>query len=470
MFICILCRRFALKSKIKTKEMILRAKFENILSFNNETEISFIAGKGTSLPSHVCRAEKRDDISVLRSSIIYGANASGKSNMIRCVSLLKKIALGRFPKNNWDVFKLVHEKKTDSKIEIEIKVDSSYYAYGIIFNIRGIQKEWLYQINSRTRKKLFERTQNIENANYFFGEIEGNDESKQFVKFLSDGTPVNKSFLSEYHKRNGKGITAIDNVYSWFDDNLKIIFPETRFQGLSFRLEKDDEFSNATKKLLHFFDTGISDLKRIATNKEETDLPKKLISQILSEAKPGENSCVASSDQQFVYFFETDKDGVTKIYKQMTVHKNSQDEDIVFDMDEESDGSIRLLDFIPMLIDLQFNSAVYLIDEIDRSMHPIMSQKMLEYYFSKLPNDNNTQLICTTHESHLLDTNFVRADEVWFVEKGKDSSTRLTSLSDFKPRVDLRKSYLQGKYGAIPFFANMNTLDEVGSEFNKEKK
>ena len=72
---------------------------------------------------------------------------------------------------------------------------------------------------------------------------------------------------------------------------------------------------------------------------------------------------------------ETDKEGQTKIYKQMTVHKNSQDEDVVFDMDEESDGSIRLLDFIPMLIDLQFNSAVYLIDEIDRSMHPIMSQK-----------------------------------------------------------------------------------------------
>lgn len=136
-----------------------------------------------------------------------------------------------------------------------------------------------------------------------------------------------------------------------------------------------------TKRLLHFFNTGISDLKKVATNKEETDLPKKLISQILSEAKPDENCCVASSDQQSVYFFETDKEGQTKIYKQMTVHKNSQDEDVVFDMDEESDGSIRLLDFIPMLIDLQFNSAVYLIDEIDRSMHPIMSQKYLSIIF-----------------------------------------------------------------------------------------
>lgn len=98
---------------------------------------------------------------------------------------------------------------------------------------------------------------------------------------------------------------------------------------MSFRLEKDDEFSNVTKRLLRFFNTGISDLKKVATNKEETDLPKKLISQILSEAKPDENCCVASSDQQSVYFFETDKEGQTKIYKQMTVHKNSQDEDVI---------------------------------------------------------------------------------------------------------------------------------------------
>ena len=237
--------------------------------------------------------------------------------MIRCVNLLKNIALGRFPRNNWDVFKLAPEKKVDSKLEIEIKADSLYYSYGVIFNIRGIKKEWLYQISSRAKKKIFERIQEVDYVNYFFGEIEGNEESKQFVKFLSEGTPIDKSFLSEYHKRNGKGIIAISNVYNWFDDNLKIIFPETRFRGLSFRLEKDDEFSNVTKRLLHFFNTGISDLKKVATNKEETDLPKKLISQILSEAKPDENCCVASSDQQSVYFFETDKEGQTKIYKQI---------------------------------------------------------------------------------------------------------------------------------------------------------
>jgi AAA15 family ATPase/GTPase len=111
-----------------------------------------------------------------------------------------------------------------------------------------------------------------------------------------------------------------------------------------------------------------------------------------------------------------------------------------------------------MLIDLRLNDAVYLIDEIDRSMHPMLSQKILEYYFNYLSEKRDTQLIFTTHESNLLDLNLIRSDEVWFVEKAHDGSSHLTSLLDYKPREDVRKGYLQGRYGAIPFFANINNL------------
>ena len=132
--------------------------------------------------------------------------------------------------------------------------------------------------------------------------------------------------------------------------------------------------------------------------------------------------------------------------------------EVPFEMSEESDGSIRLLDFIPMLIDLKLNSSVYLIDEIDRSMHPMLSQKLLEYYFSCLDKERDTQLICTTHESNLLNLDLIRADEVWFVEKGQDGASHLTSLAEYKPREDVRKGYLQGRYGAIPFFAPISNL------------
>ena len=107
-----------------------------------------------------------------------------------------------------------------------------------------------------------------------------------------------------------------------------------------------------------------------------------------------------------MYFFQLDTDGIPRIYKQQAIHKDINKEDTIFDMREESDGSIRLLDFIPMLIDLQQNSSVYFIDEIDRSMHPMLS-----------------------------------------------------SLAEYKPREDIRKGYLQGRYGAIPFFAPVKNLN-----------
>ena len=127
-------------------------------------------------------------------------------------------------------------------------------------------------------------------------------------------------------------------------------------------------------------------------------------------------------------------------------------------MNEESDGSIRIMDFIPILIDLRLNEAVYLIDEIDRSMHPMLSQKILEYYFRYLKDGKDTQLIFSTHESNLLNLNLIRADEVWFVEKDTDGVSHVTSLAEYKPREDIRKGYLQGRYGAIPFFAPINCL------------
>lgn len=164
-------------------------------------------------------------------------------------------------------------------------------------------------------------------------------------------------------------------------ESLKIIFPNSRYDGISIRVEKDKDFAAATKSLLEYFNTGIVDIRRVKVNKN-----------------------------------------------------------------------------IPMLIDLRLNESVYLVDEIDRSMHPMLSQKLLEYYFSHLSNERDTQLIFSTHESNLLNLDFIRADEVWFVEKGKEGASHLTSLAEYKPREDVRKGYLQGRYGAIPFFAPIKSL------------
>jgi len=439
--------------------MILRLTLENLFSFCDETSISFVAGKGTSHTEQVCRAEKRDDISVLKAGVIYGANASGKSNIIKAIDTIRKIALSGVPKKDIKPFKLKEENGNLSKIEIEFKYKGIFYAYGVVFSIKGVKEEWLYEINSRSDREIFTRQTVPEGTKFTFGSISGNAENAQLLNFISQSTPISDSFLSEYVKRNGKGLDAVKSAHSWFADALKIIFPTSRYDRISVKAEKDNDFATATKSLLTLFNTGIVDIRRTKVQQEDVDLPNDLLIDLLSSAEPDMNFLVSSLDASTVYYFETNDNGLTTIYKQNLIHKSDKGNDISFEMKEESDGSIRLLDFIPMLIDLSLNEVDYVVDEIDRSMHPMLSHKMLEFYFSRLSNDRDTQLVFTTHESNLLNLDLIRSDEVWFAEKDRLGASHLTSLAEYKPREDVRKGYLQGRYGAIPFFAPINSLN-----------
>lgn len=438
--------------------MIIRATFENILSFYEETSISFIAGKSTVHPSHISRAIKRDDISLLKSSIVYGANASGKSNMIKAIRILQQIAINELPKQHVEPFKLQESLSNPSKIELEFKASGRYFAYGVEFSYKEILEEWLFEITSRSEKEIFTRTTKNKVVEYSFGGNKGNKETAKFLKFLGQSTPIHHSFLHEYIERNGYGLEELTIAHAWLQDTLKFIFPNSRYQGISFEIEKSQGFQTATKSLLTFFNTGISNVRRFPIPKEAVELPRTIVADILSKSKPDTSLCIASYDNCSVYFFDTDSKGTTKIYKQKTIHESKQIGNVIFEMDEESDGSVRVLDFIPMLIDLRLNDSVYLIDEIDRSMHPLLSQKVLEYYYEHLDSDTDTQLIFTTHEANLLNLDLVRADEVWFVEKDANGASQFTSLAEYKPREDVRKGYLQGRYGAIPFFPPIKSL------------
>ena len=413
--------------------MILRATFENIYSIKDETQISFVAGKSNAHPSHVSRAEKRDDISVLKAGIVYGANASGKSNVIKAIALLQQIANGSFPQSKVEPFKLADTEEKNSKVEIEFKTKGKCFAYGIEFTIGGIKEEWLFEINSRTDKEVFTRKVTADGNEFTFGKVDGNEETSMLLKFIAHSTPSDSSFLSEYVRRNGKGLETIRMAKNWFADGLKIIFPSTRLQGISFLTENNDELQETTRSLLAYFNTGISDVRLYKIKKEDVNLSSDLLDNILSKAKNGKAYSMAATVGGEMLLFEVNANGGYEIYKQKAVHRNlTSGTEVVFDLSEESDGSIRL--------------------------HPMLSQKILECYFSGLESGRDTQLIFSTHECNLLNLDLIRADEVWFVEKGKDGASHLTSLAEFKPREDVRKGYLLGRYGAIPFFAPISQL------------
>ena len=138
---------------------------------------------------------------------------------------------------------------------------------------------------------------------------------------------------------------------------------------------------------------------------------------------------------------------------------NHGNPDDLFEYSDESDGTQRLFDLIPIFF---AQNRVILIDEIDRSLHTNLTRKFIEFFFSAA-NDNSSQLIATTHDSNLLDLDLLRQDEIWFVERKKDHSSCIYSLNKFKERFDkkIEKEYLIGRYGAIPILDNLNNLEDV---------
>jgi AAA15 family ATPase/GTPase len=444
--------------------MILRIFIKNFLSFYEETSASFFPGTGTST-KHVIRSEKRDDIPALKAAVLYGANASGKSNFIHAISFFKYFVTHGFAPQRgieYESFKLSGKKKKLSKIEFEIKIKDKNYAYGAEFNQTEIKEEWLYVINKRTEQEIFTRRNTPSKVEVNFGKVKFSDkETENFAKFTGRGTARNKLFLQEAIHRNIDFIAEINSVYNYFKHQLKIISPESRYSGIDFHLKEDKNLTQTFSKFLKYFKTGVEELIRKEIALEEIkDLPQGVLDNIKSNLKANGRSLINSIGNRNNYAFEMDKHNNLRAFQLATTHKSFSGEDIHFSLQEESDGTNRIIDFIPSLIDLTSNDVVYIIDEIDRSMHPILTRGIIEFY---LANSENTksQLIVSTHESSLLDLELLRSDEIWFVEKEKNGNSKMYSLLEFKPRpvTKIRKGYLQGRYGAIPFLSNPNDLN-----------
>ena len=220
-----------------------------------------------------------------------------------------------------------------------------------------------------------------------------------------------------------------------------------------------------TKRLLLESKTGIEDLVSEKTKADlffgydDNDLKNELI-DILENNNPENSDDKLRPVVHFVRkgsynaFIKENNEYFVLILK--TKHFNSNS---LFDLDEESDGTNRLFELSPVFEQLiHEGNIVYLIDELERSMHPLLAKELLKMFSSS--KTNKSQLIFTTHESHLLDDEFLRRDEIWFTEKKTDGSTEFYPLSNFNPRGDkvLERGYLQGRYGGIPFLGDFSKL------------
>lgn len=418
--------------------------------------------------SHKDHVYAENGVELLKIAALYGANGAGKSNLIKAVAALQRIVLdgGKSSLDELDQFKLGSSELRPTTLEIEYVIDELAYIFGVSVKEGSIVEEWLYQsgFGKKDDQLLFHRKikgnlLNIQLANHYTDTAEGEFRRK----FYQDELLKEDVLLFKELADLKEGFEEVKHAYEWVVSHLYVMFPRSRPDGLATTLGFPSKLNVFANESLYSFHTGIVQIETKTTEIEEffghenkeliDDIQKNLRSrkgfmQLLSQSKFGDST-------EIIAVLENGKALVKEI---VTKHKNSKGELVDFTLDQESDGTNRLLDFIPIFFKAISSPSTVLIDEIDQSIHPALLKELVQKFADNKATKG--QLIFTTHESNLLDQAIFRRDEIWFVEK-HEGATQLYPLSDFDIRLDLdiRKGYLNGRFGAIPFLGNLANLN-----------
>ncbi len=461
--------------------MLIRFNVKNFLSFSERDngksqEFSMIAGKVRSKKEHVYDNEK---IKLLKFAAIYGANASGKSNLVKAIDFMRDVVLSGFPKGHTDKYCKTNQDniEKESYFEIEIMLGEKYYAYGfeVVLNRSKIISEWLVELtpNNIEGKLIFSR--DIENGKYFFSK---EFESKPFIKNLrvyADDVKNDNNVLflnlmnhnkKDFYNEN-KDAVILKNVYLWIRDSLDINFPDAPISDYSYM--SNTENIEEVCRIISAFGTGITNFELVDVPFEKVinSLPKaytdKLITNLEDERVKLKNDKNLKKIGRFIrsdsdfFTIEMDRDSLIPLCQ--TIQFTHENKDILFSLGEESDGTIRILDLLEILI--SESEKTYVIDELDRCLHPSLTYKFIET-FLQLASERNIQLIVTTHESRLMDFDLLRRDEIWFVDKKNSGESDIYSLEEYNARFDKKidKAYLEGRYGGVPIFSTVFPIKE----------
>jgi AAA15 family ATPase/GTPase len=463
--------------------MLIRVSVQNFLSFAERTSFSMIPGKGRILPHHIVPGKKARDIPVLKTAMIYGANASGKSNLVRAINFGRRFILHGTKKEaeriNFTPFRLDDALHIPTRLEFEIKCKDANYAYGFECNNKEILEEWLYLINKETELLVYERRK--EENKYKFnpsGIRFDNDEERQFLEFTNAGTRSNQLFITECNVRNVasnvSGMKAVFDVFDWFENALKVIMPSTKYEtGLAFEWGDNDNLKSAFHDFLSYFNTGVKgiDFEELPVNKVP-DLPNELLDKIREEMNSESVRIILNSPEGVNYALSKNGKGDLLANKMITLHKQRNNKKIErFELKSESDGTQRIMDLIPIMMDLFKGDNVFIIDELDRSLHPNLTYDFIDLFLEKTKGIPS-QLIVTTHESRLLSQKLVRKDEIWFAWKDDKETSSMYSLEEFNIRFDkeIRNDYLLGRFKGVPKFGNRNRITVLKSSNNGQGK
>lgn len=459
--------------------MLIRFNVKNFLSFSarengNSEEFSMIAGKVRKKTEHIYDDKK---LRLLKFAAVYGANAAGKSNLVKAMNFMKTAICFGLPDGHTEKYCKADLKNRElpSYFELEILLNGKYYAYGfeIVLSKSRFLSEWLVELHSdNSEKVLFLR--NIENGTY---ELNGSLKERGLGEKLNvyagdirdDGSALFLSLMNQNKKNLYKQYSAasiLKDIFEWIRSSLDINYPDEPVSDYSY-LSQTDKVDEVCR-IISAFGTGITDFSLVDVPLEKilVDLPKNLQIRILSDIEQKQSE-IRNNDhlrsaalimRSRTDFFIVTLDGSEEISCQ-TIQFRHESSNILFKLSEESDGTIRILDLLEILI--AGEGKTYVIDELDRCLHPSLTYKFVET-FLQTAKSKQIQLIVTTHESRLMDFDLLRRDEIWFVDKNKKGESAIYSLEEYNARFDQKidKAYLEGRYGGVPVFSTIFPVQE----------
>jgi uncharacterized protein len=429
--------------------VLLSFRLANFRSFRDEQEFSFVHGEYTSPPPRPSESgqDAAWDARVGTVAALYGANASGKSNVLKALDFMSNAVRNSY--RRWESGATIPVepfllnprcKNEPSLFEVVFVINRRRYQYGFRLTADKVVGEWLYVYPGSRRQIWFERDISTPETYYFGKNFPGRN------RVIADLTRPDSLFLSTAAANNHPGVEMIDH---WFRVHLKLASPEDRpaRERYTKTLSRRDDRWKQITELMQFADLGICNARVRAEDISDTE--RERILRVLNTVTPDEVDSDLKEQQRFL----------TSLTELVEFEHRGEGETapVYFAYDQESLGTQVWFALTGPIVKALNNGDALLVDELDASLHPQLSSEVLKIFRDPSKNPKQAQLLFTTHDTALLGSLLgdreLHRNQVWFTEKKLDGATVLYPLTDFSPRKseNLERGYLQGRYGAVPF-------------------
>lgn len=435
--------------------MLLRIVIKNFLSFFTKTEFNMFPNpKREFFQEHI---NANNQIPLLKQSIIYGANGSGKSNFVKAFSFIKSFVTEEKFISSIDIntykYQLVKTNKEPISFEIEFFHRNKYYIYRTDIGANINESLYLSGIGETEDQLVFQRSGSNLVSPYLYAQ--NNELSK---KLLQKNKQTSLIVLNkEYPIINSSDLDVVD---SWFKQSLKLISINSKVPALIELMSKNAQLYNFANTILKELNIANAlEIKQTPLDVwiTEKDAHKKIL-PVLEQAAISETSGVTAMANNRNSFSISVKDGVKIVSEFLFDQLGANDYHKKMDIASQSDGTVRLLTLLPAIYDALRGDIVF-IDEIENSMHPSLIYALIKYYAK---TESKGQLIFTTHLTKFLNQQeLVRPDELWMVEKIAGESS-MRSFNDFKIHhtISIENGYIDGRYGGVPQIESNIKFDE----------